>query len=137
MKYRIISLDHKENSAIIRFYTDTINEDFLASSFDINNNIVRTDVGYPERCRTDVNITFYNHESTPEELDELIKSHAPVTWFELQEKIIFANNTLNIHHLEVGKEVEFESIIPEIPEINEALTDEEIDKLLEQLTTKN
>lgn len=128
IKYRIISLDHKENSVIVRFYTDTIDENFLASSFDINNTIVRTNAGYPERCRTDVNITFYNHESTPEELDEFIKSNAPVTWFELQEKIISANNTLNMNHLEVGKEVEF------TPKTKNIFVDIDVEEILQKYT---
>ena len=134
MKYRIISLDHKENSAIIRFYTDTINEDFLASSFDINNNIVRTDAGYPERCRTDVNITFYKTDSTEKEIDELIQSHAPVQWLKLQ-----TEDNKSLSELKVGKEKEFTYVAPTVEDniSDKVLTDEEIDKLLEQLTTKN
>lgn len=144
IKYRIIDKNVDDHSILVRYYTNKITEDFLASAFDSNNEIIRHKDGYPIRCRTDTNITIYNVDSSQEEIETLIKNNAPMTWFTMQEHDLKSNSNLLL--FETGKEVEFESIIPEIkdPLVNnnealtdEALTDEEIDKLLEQLTTKN
>lgn len=134
IKYRIIDKNVNEHSILVRYYTNKITEDFLANSFDEDNKIIRTKDGYPVRCRTDTNITIYKTDSTEKEIDELIQGHAPVQWLKLQ-----TEDNKSLSELKVGKEKEFTYVAPAVEDniSDKALTDEEIDKLLSDLTTRN
>ena len=136
--YRIISVDKKEHSAVVRYFTDKITEDSLASSFNDDGSIVRTESGYSARCRTDVNITIFDSDFSPEQIDSHFQSSAPAAWFELQEKTIEKDTTTLLTHLVPGKVNSFTFTKPVIETSNTTgtLTDEEIDKLLNSLTTK-
>lgn len=89
VKYKIIQLVPEEHSITVRFFTDTVTEDMLATEFDSEGNIVRGSDGSPTRCRTDY---FINIMKTPtpgiEEIKELIKLNAPAEWLHMQEQIL-------------------------------------------------
>lgn len=79
----------EEHSIIFRYYTDVINEEFLAIT-DGMGNIPRREDGSPERCRTDNNINIFDTAIISEDDVRSYISKAcppPITWFELQEKI--------------------------------------------------
>ena len=136
IKFRLLKIDPKEHSIYVRFYTDILTEEILANEFDINGNIIRDEKGHPIRCRTDFHINIWQTPSpTGEELEKFIISHAPVAWFKLQEDIANPeiNTDLSAALALQDQEIEFE---PEDPILSKELSDEEIDKLLEQLTSK-
>ena len=65
---RIISCDNYNHSMIVRYWTDIITENSLATHFDNNGNIVMDSNGYPSRCLTDVN---YCLEKYPKPLSSI------------------------------------------------------------------
>lgn len=81
LKFKIISVDEAEQSIVVRFYTDKITEEMLASQVDRDGNILR--------CRTDVNITFPDAETRPkgDALEDYILRQAPVHFFNLKEQV--------------------------------------------------
>ena len=129
IKYRIIDKNIDDHSILVRYYTDKITEDDLANSFDEDNKIIRTKDGYPVRCRTDTNITIYKVESTQEEIETIIKNNAQIDWFNIHENDLKSNSNLLL--FETGKEVEFESIIPEI---KDPLVNIDVEEILQKYT---
>lgn len=89
IKYKIISVDPTEHTMIVRFYTDLLTEEKLASVRNADGSPAEVDEdGNILHCRTDMNIAIWQVPApSGEELDAYIKLHAPVQWFELQEKI--------------------------------------------------
>lgn len=86
---KIIKHITEEHSVIFRYYTDVINEEFLAHH-DGRGNIERLSDGSPARCRTDSNLNIFDSTILSEdELKKYIVTNAPppISWFELQEKI--------------------------------------------------
>ena len=113
LKYKILKIDEKEHSLLVRYYTDIITEDFLANAFDETGKIIKESDGSPKLCRTD---THFNIWETPspslEELEKTIISSAPLEWLKLQEKIKnpeIDTSLSSIKH-KVGVETEFEPI---------------------------
>lgn len=91
MNIHLKILDHysQEHSVTFRYFTDLIDEEFLAIH-DGTGNIARRNDGSPIRCRTDNNISIFNTELTSEDdVKNYITKNcpAPVVWFELQEKL--------------------------------------------------
>lgn len=135
--YRIISVDHKDHSMIVRYYTDLLTEEMLAIDDQ------KTKEGYPVRCRTDYNITFWKHPATIEDIETQIKSSAPIQWFMVKEHTHQNETALShVEHL-VGKANSFEHIpyvppehVPYSPSqtfLEKELTSEEIENLLKSL----
>ena len=131
IKYKIISVDESEQSILVRYWTDFLSEEELAIDDQKNED------GTPVRCRTDFNFNIWENVNTEEDLHNMISTHAPIDWFKLQYKVKNPNidsslplvkNLLNKTH---EKEIDLTVKIAE-----KELTDDEIDKLLEQLTAK-
>lgn len=88
IRYKILSVDQKEMSYVVRYYTDFLSEDDLATSFDIDGDIIRDSNGFPIRCRTDFNYSIMTvNDVTAENVNRRIITGAPALWFEMQEKI--------------------------------------------------
>lgn len=88
LKYRILSVDEPSRSYVIRYFTDIITEDDLATDFDIDNEIIRDANGYPRRCSTDVSYSLiFDSDFTPENVNFKIVTSAPYDWLVLLEKI--------------------------------------------------
>ena len=133
IKYKIISVDESEQSILVRYWTDFLSEEELAIDDQKNED------GTPVRCRTDFNFNIWENVNTEEDLHNMISTHAPIDWFKLQYKVKNPNfdsslpivkNLLNKTH---EKEID---LTVKIAEAEKELTDDEIDKLLEQLTAK-
>lgn len=80
----------EEHSVIFRYYTDAINEEFLAQH-DGFGNINRLIDGSPAHCRTDANLNIFDTSITTEdELKSYITKNVPpnIQWFKLQESIL-------------------------------------------------
>lgn len=89
IKYRILKVVPEEHSIEVRYFTDKITEDSLASDFGPDRSILRTDEGYPVRCRTDYNLNVWQTPSpSKEEIVAYILECAPADWLHLQEQIL-------------------------------------------------
>lgn len=89
LKYRLLRADSNEHSIVVRYFTDIITEDMLATEFDHNGAIMRTEGGWPTRTRTDYNINIWQVPSpSQEEIEKVIQGAAPADWLYLQEMIL-------------------------------------------------
>lgn len=135
--YRILEVNENEHSFVVRYYTDKLTENILATDLNIDGSIRRTKEGYPTRCRTDYNIAFFEHNvPTEEDIKKKIDQSAPIEWFKLKENILDPNVETSLSSLKS---------IPQVGEVSEPvklvssakiLSDEEIDNLLSELTDK-
>jgi len=88
VKYRIIKVEPEEHSIVVRYFTDKITEEMLATELDINDNPVLTEEGFPTRCRTDYHINIFQVPSpSEEEIVKIINYNAPYDWLNMQEQI--------------------------------------------------
>lgn len=81
--FKIIGHDAQQHSIIVRYYSDTMDERYLATEIDAQGNVVR--------CRTDVNINLPYPAPTDAEILDIIKAYVPVDWFEHLERGSGAN----------------------------------------------
>lgn len=88
IKYKVVDIVPEEHSFIVRFFTDSITEDMLATEYTSEGDIARRPDGSPTKCRTDYNINIFK-TPTPsnEEILAMIELNAPAEWFYMQEQI--------------------------------------------------
>lgn len=88
INYRILDYNEKEHSMIVRYFTDNITEVMLCSYTDANGDPVLTEGGWPVRCRSDYNMTFFDNKTpTTQDVQKLVERNAPALWLKLQEEI--------------------------------------------------
>lgn len=88
IKYKVVEVVPDEHSFIVRYFTDSITEDELASEFTQEGDIIRRSDGSPTRCRSDYNINIFRTPTpSTEEILLMIKQNAPAEWFYMQEQI--------------------------------------------------
>jgi len=89
VNYRIISKDEENHSIVVRYFTDILTEDHLASSFDGAGNIIYDPRGYPRNCRSDYNYNLYNFNNPTEaQIDAFIKERTPWMWLQTMENLV-------------------------------------------------
>jgi hypothetical protein len=88
--YRVLSVDDKEHTFVVRYWTDKLSEIDLKVD-------PRDHEDPPIKCRTDYNITAWEHDMTPDELHEQIVQSAPKQWFAVKEKAV-DGVTKSMHH---------------------------------------
>ena len=83
VNYRILDVDEKTNSVVVRYWTDILTEEFLASERDYQGNPIIGDDGKPIRTRADYNISFFD-DYTPSEMDIIAKIErtAPISFLQ-------------------------------------------------------
>lgn len=107
--YRILNISEQENSFVVRYYTDAITEDSLATSINSRGEILRSN-GYPIRCRTDSNFNLMdNFTPTSNDIMTIVRSHAPIQWLTMQEKI--ANTSIVKNYTELKPLEGFEGYV--------------------------
>jgi hypothetical protein len=81
INYRILSVDEKENSIVVRYWTDILTEEFLSTEFSVDGKPLLGLDGKPIRCRTDFNISLFDDYNLTE-LDVIarIERSAPVAF---------------------------------------------------------
>jgi hypothetical protein len=79
IKYKIVKTIPEEHQIIVRFYSDSLPESSLVSSWNPD--------GTPKFYRTDYVITLPIPVPTGQALIDYIMSFCPTSWFDLQEKI--------------------------------------------------
>lgn len=138
IKYRIIEMNDKEQSIVVRYYTDLLSEEALAADSNRNPD------GIPVRCRTDFSMNLYDADYVKDEesLHKFLLDAAPTDWFRLQHESILGIEKRSIDFVKPHFNKTYEKTVelkkPELIKIEEklpeTLTDEEIDKLIEQLS---
>lgn len=88
ISYRVLNTNPKEKSLTVRYWTDIVTENSLATSIDVNGDIMLTPNGWPTRARTDFNLTIYDTEISEENVIRLIETSAPLLFFRNMENIL-------------------------------------------------
>lgn len=111
IKYKILSVDPSSHSIVVRFYTDTVTEEVLASFKNPDGTAVKEEDGSIKHCISDFNVNIWQvPPPTGAELEKYILSHAPVDAFKLKEKIL--NPEVDTSMSELLKLVNVEKSIP-------------------------
>jgi len=92
--YRVLSSSSMDNSLIVRYWTDIVDENYLALTFDVNGDVMLTPNGWPVRCRTDYNVTLFNNNPDEELVLQRIKNAAPLSFFRVEENKITNSSNL-------------------------------------------
>jgi hypothetical protein len=79
--YKIVELWPDDHLIVVRYWTDNLSEEFLAS--DSN----RKEDGTPVRCRTDVSLTLPVPAPTGVSLEKMILMNAPKAWLQTMEDV--------------------------------------------------
>lgn len=129
VKFKILSVDANNHSMVVRYFSDLVTEDNLATEFNLDGEIVRDSNGSPVRCRTDYNIEIAEYPSpSKDRLIEIISTYAPKSFFD---KYVHVANTEVDTSLSAGV-----SMINEVNLIvDKPKTVIDIDALLNQLSS--
>jgi len=124
--YKIVEVWPDEHLIVVRYWTDLISEESLASDDQ------RNDQGKPIRCRSDVAITLPIPSPQGKDLERLILKSAPRNWFFTLESVKNPNVDTNLDHIsDMLGVVKVKTV--ELYEQNDTqyLSDEEITELVE------
>jgi len=132
--YKIVEVWPQDHLIVVRYFTDTITENELASAPGTKPD------GTPVRCRTDVSLSIPIPEPTEEELKKIILFNCPVEFFKTQEKLkdpeIDTSMSTYQAQLNVVKATtleEIDALRTPPPSPQQDLTEEEINQLIQQL----
>lgn len=142
VKYRIIDVDPNQHSIVVRYYTNVLSEDSLATSFNTDGSISRGLDGSPLRCQTDYNINIWKTETPPtvDDIKKIANDSAPYDWFKLKHDILDPNVDTSLSAVSslLNQEFVAQKPIPIIDIIEEKTTEEniesEIQKIIDSLT---
>lgn len=131
LHYKIVEVWPQDHLVVIRYWTDALSEEFLASSD------IRKEDGTPERCRSDVSVTLPIPAPEGEDLEKLFLSYAPLDWLKTLEKIQAPEIDTSMNHI-----LEVKDQVFSVPNVEKAiagesinvLTDEEIEKMIQNIT---
>jgi len=98
LKYKIIEVYPEQHSIVVRFYTDIITEEMMAT--DVLDGVIR-------RGRTDYAIDLPVPAPTGTDLERLIVSKAPSDWLATQEAVLNPSLDTSLSNLTniVGQEI--------------------------------
>lgn len=100
INYRVLSVDEAEHTAVVRYWTDILTEESLATEFTPSGDIRMNSNGYPQKCRTDYNLNFYNTTNpSSNDIITIIKSSAPIKWLYIKEQIQLSNSEYNLSNV--------------------------------------
>jgi len=146
VKFRILNKELDQHSVVVRYYTDYLSEDDLATSFTVddkgNNIIQRGEDGKPLRCQTDYNINIWNVQATQQgsnsnAIVDYIGRSAPFDWFELKYAVmnVQINTDMALVDSLIGVEYQAEKPVVESPVVEEKpeLTENEIEALINSM----
>jgi hypothetical protein len=140
VKFKIIEIDTTQHSMVVRYFSDLLTEDELASSFEIdeqgNRVIQRRPDGSPARCQTDYNINIWRIPApSPEEIKKIASQAAPQEWFKLKHEIIL--NTADTSMSNVASLMNQVIVVQNNQNANSSLSSEEINDILNNLASSN
>jgi hypothetical protein len=82
--YRVLSKDISNRTALVRYWSDAVSENSVATSINSNGEISRSESGWPLRTRLDYNVSFHSlagHDEfnlSTENVVSTIERYAPV-----------------------------------------------------------
>lgn len=90
VKFKIIDVDPSQHSIIVRYYTNLLTEDSLATSYNPDGTIARRNDGSPQRCQTDYNFNLWQTDPplTEEQIKKIANDGAPYDWFKLRHDVL-------------------------------------------------
>jgi len=136
LHYKIVEVWPQDHLVVIRYWTDTLSEEFLAS------NDIRKEDGTPERCRSDVSVTLPIPVPEGENLEKMLVSYAPLGWLKTLEKIQAPEIDTSLSQVQTLLGVAKTKPMKEVEDIvnpgasSRQLTDEEITALINNVKTK-
>lgn len=146
VKFRILNKDLDQHSVVVRYYTDYLTEDDLATSFTIDPNgnkiIEKGPDGKPLRCQTDYNINIWNVQATQSGADsnniiEYLVRSAPFDWFDLRQSVMNVEVDTNMSAIDSLMGIEYLADKPKIEtadtNIKVDLTETEIEALINSM----
>ena len=101
LKYKIVEVNTNEHSIVVRFYTDIITEEMLAT--DVLDGVIR-------RCKTDYSFDLPFPAPTGLELNKFISARAPTAWLETQENLRNPNANTQLAAITPLMGVEIEAV---------------------------
>jgi phosphoribosylformylglycinamidine (FGAM) synthase PurS component len=141
VKFKIIELHSDQHSIVVRYYTDLVTEDSLATSYAPDGSILRREDGSPQRCQTDYNINIWKTEPTPteEDIKNIAKSAAPFDWFKLKHDVLNPQVDTSLNVVNSLLNTEFVATRPvfndtETLEQSKELTEQEIENMINSLS---
>jgi hypothetical protein len=132
--YKIVEVWPNDHMIVVRFWTDDLSEEFLAS--DSN----RKEDGTPVRCRSDVALTLPIPAPKGKELENFIAKQAPLEWFNTLEKIISPDIDTSMDDIMKLKDTTFTADPNKIDSGGSdivMMTDEEIQRMIDKVTSSN
>ncbi len=154
VKFRILNKELDQHSVVVRYYTDYLTEEDLATSFIVDANgskfIERGADGKPLRCQTDYNINIWNVQATQSGANsnaviDYISRSAPFDWFELRKEVLDPNVNTDMPLIDslIGTEYQAEkpviesAVIPEKLELTESEIEALINSMVSNLVSAN
>jgi hypothetical protein len=137
IKYKIVEVWPNDHLIVVRYYTDKISEQSLASFPDMKPD------GTPVRCRTDVSISIPIPEPSADELEKLILRNAPIFALETFEAVsdpsidTSLSVAASLLGVEISKTKEDYQKLFENPNKDLSLSEEELISLLSNTETSN
>ena len=142
VKYRIIDVDPNQHSIVVRYYTNVLSEDSLATSFNTDGSISRGLDGSPLRCQTDYNINIWKTETPPtvDDIKKIANDSAPYDWFKLKHDILDPNVDTSLSAVSSLLNQEFVAQKP-VSVVETIMNDEnienEIQKIIDSITSNS
>ena len=142
VKYRIIDVDPNQHSIVVRYYTNVLSEDSLATSFNTDGSIARGLNGSPLRCQTDYNINISKTETPPtvDDIKKIANDSAPYDWFKLKHDILDPNvdTSLSVVSSLINQEFVAQKPVSVVETImNDENIENEIQKIIDSITSNS
>ena len=142
VKYRIIDVDPNQHSIVVRYYTNVLSEDSLATSFNTDGSIARGPNGSPLRCQTDYNINIWKTETPPtvDDIKKIANDSAPYDWFKLKHDILDPNvdTSLSVVSSLINQEFVAQKPVSVVETImNDENIESEIQKIIDSITSNS
>jgi phosphoribosylformylglycinamidine (FGAM) synthase PurS component len=99
---------------IVRYYTNLLTEDSLATSYNPDGTIARRSDGSPQRCQTDYNFNIWQTDPpiTEEQIKKIANDGAPYDWFKLRHDILDPQIDTSLNVVSNLLNTEFDAIKP-------------------------
>lgn len=142
VKYRIIDVDPNQHSIVVRYYTNVLSEDSLATSFNTDGSIARGPDGSPLRCQTDYNINIWKTETPPtiDDIKKIANDSAPYDWFKLKHDILDPNvdTSLSVVSSLINQEFVAQKPVSVVETtMNDENIESEIQKIIDSITSNS
>jgi len=132
LHYKIVEVWPQDHLVVIRYWTDALSEEFLAS------NDIRKEDGTPERCRSDVSVTLPIPAPEGAELEKLLIGYAPLDWLKTMEKIQAPDIDTSMANIMKLKDATFTADASKIENgVDNIMTDEQIQEMIDKITSSN